>query len=88
VATVREPFAIIASPVAKNASPGTAPVAAIVSPKGPPFASRSSDSCKPLHLPGRSGPGSGADTLARPTVDCTLELEDAPQAGSRSPERR
>jgi hypothetical protein len=54
VATVREPFAIIASPVAKNASPGTAPVAAIVSPKGPPFASRNSDDCKPLHLAARA----------------------------------
>ena len=45
---VREPVATIASPVAKNASPGVAPVAAIVSPKGPLFASPSADDCKPL----------------------------------------
>ena len=49
---VREPFAVIVSPVAANVSRGTAPVAEIVSPKGPPFASLSIDDCEPLHLPG------------------------------------
>lgn len=37
--TLREPVAVIASPVAANVSPGAGPVAAIVSRKGPPFAS-------------------------------------------------
>ena len=45
---VREPVAVIASPVAPNASRGTAPVAAIVSPNRPPFASRSADDREPL----------------------------------------
>jgi len=47
---VREPFAVIVSPVAANVSRGTAPVAEIVSPKGPPFASLSIDDCEPLQL--------------------------------------
>src|SRR5215211_2488480 len=47
---VREPFAVIVSPVAANVSRGTAPVAEIVSPKGPPFASLSIDDCEPLHV--------------------------------------
>ncbi len=44
----REPVAVIVSPVTKNVSPGTAPVAIIASPKGPPFASLSIDDCEPL----------------------------------------
>jgi hypothetical protein len=50
---VREPFAVIVSPVAANASPGAAPVATILSPKGPPFASPSADDREPLHLRGQ-----------------------------------
>jgi hypothetical protein len=47
---VREPVVVIASPVAPNASRDTAPVAAIVSPKGPPFASPRADDCEPLQI--------------------------------------
>ena len=50
----REPVAVIVSPVAANVSRGIAPVAGIVSPKGPPFASLSVDDCEPLQLWDRS----------------------------------
>src|SRR4051812_12414653 len=46
----------------QNASPGTAPVAAIVSPKGPPFASPGADDCKPLQV-GQPALPAGVDAL-------------------------
>ena len=48
MSAVREPVATIVSPVAKNVSPNVAPVAVIVSLKGPPFASLGADDREPL----------------------------------------